>query len=105
MKRFLLVLAALGFAFTCQGFGDSPKKKKKSPDAVFSKLDANNDASLSKEEFGKISEGKKKKPKNPEKMANKLFSKLDSNSDEKLSKEEFKKMAELKKKKKEQKKS
>lgn len=76
--------------------GAKAKKKakgKKGGDAVFGKLDTNNDGKLSKEEFSKFGKGKAK-------GLDKVFSKLDANSDGGIDKDEFKKAGDRRKKKK-----
>ena len=76
-------------------------KKKGGAEAIFKKLDADNDGKLSKSEFAKLGElGKKAAAATAKKAGkgDKLFSKLDTNGDGSLSLEEFKKMSEMKKK-------
>jgi len=97
--------AALLFA---PGAAEAGKAKKKGGDleAMFKKLDTDNDGKLSAAEFSKIELKKKKDgqaPKNPGKAAKKIdaiFKKLDTNKDGSLSLEEFKKLNEVKKEKK-----
>jgi Ca2+-binding EF-hand superfamily protein len=73
-------------------------KKNKGAEAMFKKLDTNNDGKLSREEFAKITELRKKKgtegatAKKGGKRIDKLFDRLDTNKDGFLSLEEFKQM-------------
>jgi len=82
--------------------GDA-KKKGGDLEAMFKKLDTNNDGKLSAAEFSKIELKKKKDgqaPKKPGKAAKKIdaiFKKLDTNNDGSLSLDEFKKLNEVKK--------
>jgi Ca2+-binding EF-hand superfamily protein len=81
---------------------EKKKNKKKGPDieAIFKKLDANNDAKLSPSEFAKVGEELKKKkegeaakkPGKGAKMAEALFAKLDADKSGSLSLDEFKKV-------------
>ena len=73
---------------------DADKKKgKRDPQAIFKRLDSNNDGKLSKEEFSKFGKGDNAT------KADKFFGKLDTNSDGSLSADELKKIGERKKKK------
>jgi len=83
---------------------DEKKKKKQAPDrsAVFTKLDANGDKKLSKEEFAKFTGLAEKKPgkegKEPKGYAShrdEWFKNLDTNNDGFLSVEEFSKVKEV----------
>jgi Ca2+-binding EF-hand superfamily protein len=60
------------------------KSDKANPEAIFKKLDANNDGSVTKEEY--LASKKAQKDTN---KAGKRFDKLDANKDGKLSKEEM----------------
>ena len=62
---------------------DEPKKEKQAPEAVFAKLDANQDKALSLDEFCAGKEGKKKE------AAEKQFGKKDKDGNGSLSLEEF----------------
>jgi Ca2+-binding EF-hand superfamily protein len=104
MIRFLSALAVAGVLLAAGGVRADdeakPKKKKLDPEMLFKKLDANDDGSLSLEEFKKFGEmGKGKLAEHPE-LLEKMFKKLDANNDGKVSLEEFKKIGELRKKKK-----
>jgi Ca2+-binding EF-hand superfamily protein len=104
MFRLMSALTVVGVLFVAGGVRADdeakPKKKKLDPEVLFKKLDANDDGSLSLEEFKKFGEmGKGKLAEHPE-MLEKMFKKLDANNDGKLSLEEFKKIGELRKKKK-----
>jgi Ca2+-binding EF-hand superfamily protein len=105
MFRLMSAFAVAGVLFVAGGVRADddeakPKKKKHDPEMLFKKLDANNDGSLSLEEFKKFGEmGKGKLAEHPE-LLEKMFKKLDTDNDGKLSLEEFKKIGELRKKKK-----
>ena len=106
-----LTLAVTAFALTLPGAAFAGKGKKKGPDldAVFAKLDTNNDNKLSPAEFAKVKDELHKKKAadpnaaaKPAKKAGKgnkkltaLFAKLDTNNDGSLSKDEFKKVVEV----------
>jgi Ca2+-binding EF-hand superfamily protein len=105
MKRFV-ILSMIGMVALAWNLAVAPapasaaegKKKKTDLEALFKKLDTNNDGKLSKEEFAKIAElGKKKGAKS--KRIDQLFQKLDTNNDGSLSLEEFKKIREVRAKK------
>lgn len=78
----ILTLAALFLSASLATAADKPDKGD--PEAMFKKLDANNDASVTKEEYL----ASKKAQKDTDKAA-KHFGKLDANGDGKLTKEEF----------------
>jgi hypothetical protein len=105
MKKFVVLsvvgMLALAWSLVSPGTAEAAKAKKKGdPEAMFKKLDADNDGKLTKEEFAKIGEvGKKPKAAKPKKI-DQMFSKLDTNNDGSLSLEEFKKLSEVKGKKK-----
>jgi hypothetical protein len=70
-------------------------------EAMFKKLDTDGDGTLSKEEFAKMTELRKKaEGKAKGKGVDKLFEKLDADGDGKISLDEFKKIKELRQKKK-----
>jgi Ca2+-binding EF-hand superfamily protein len=126
MKKFLLASALALTAFTADALFATPaaqaagnkagKKNKKTNKAanklevLFKKLDTNGDGKLSKDEFAKINDDKKKNKKaaadvqfvaakGKKKKGNKtdaLFTKLDTNNDGFLSLDEFKKLTEIK---------
>jgi hypothetical protein len=78
----LLGVFILGMGLS-PAMADKGDKKKKDPDRVFQKLDANGDKSLSLEEM-------KGKGKREASKIEKRLKKLDTNSDGKLSLDEFK---------------
>ena len=78
----ILTLAALFLSASLASAADKPAKGD--PEAMFKRLDANSDASVSKEEYL----ASKKAQKDTDK-ATKHFGKLDANSDGKLTKDEF----------------
>ena len=107
MKRYLSICALLAFCFAGTALGsDDDKGKGKGkraigePDAMFKKLDANNDGKVSKEEFGKLRDnlpGKIKEKANGKgtgQLSDRMFDLMDGNKDGSLSLEEFKKVRE-----------
>lgn len=89
MKSITSILAILALAATVNAAeGDKKpeagKKKDFNPEAVFKKLDADGNGSISKEEFLASPQGKKDATK-----AGEVFGKKDKNGDGSLSKEEF----------------
>ena len=90
-------------AAPAKGAKTEPEDKKKAasgPEALFKKLDANDDGKLSPEEFGKAPEQPKVKgaTKVKAKKADDHFRRLDADNDGALSLNEFKGIGELKKK-------
>jgi Ca2+-binding EF-hand superfamily protein len=111
MFRLITALSIAGFMFASSARADDdpkPAKKGKQPDpeAMFKRLDTNNDGKISKEEFAKFAEimrekvKEKAKGKNAGKGADAIFARLDANGDGYLSLEEFKKISEMRQKKK-----
>ena len=104
-----LSLIALLAVFTLSGSGEARAQKprrpgvgNRDPEALFKKLDTNNDGKLSRDEFKKFvemmaqkSEKLKDKPELIDKVVDRLFEKLDANGDGFISKDEFKKIREL----------
>ena len=85
LKTGLVVFGLLAFP---SAFAQDDKPKK-DPEKVFAKMDLDSDGFLSKEEFIKATEGRKKKngePVDPEKA----FAHLDKNKDGLIDLEEFK---------------
>jgi Ca2+-binding EF-hand superfamily protein len=80
--KITLILAALHLSASFATAAD--KSAKADPEAIFKKLDTNNDGSVTKEEYM----ASKKAQKDTDK-AGKHFDKLDANKDGKLSKEEM----------------
>jgi hypothetical protein len=78
----ILTLAALFLSASLVSAADKPGKGD--PEAAFKKLDANTDASVSKEEYLASKKAQKDTAK-----ATKHFEKLDANKDGKLTKEEY----------------
>lgn len=104
----LLSLFALLAVFTlnvCAG-DENPKKRSLlgDPEAMFKKMDTNNDGKVSKEEFKKgfeqlaekIEKLKDKKDR-LEQFADRIFGMIDTDNDGSLSKDEFKKIGEFRK--------
>ena len=102
MNRLLCALSAAGLLMLT---GDVSAKAKPAKgdkiEMMFKKLDTNGDGTLSKEEFSKITELRKKggEAKGKGKHVEALFDKLDTNNDGKLTPDEFRKITELRKKK------
>lgn len=86
MKAIATILSVLALtSLTVHAAEEGAKKKPKmDPEKAFAKLDANNDGSVSKEEFLASPQGKKDAAK-----AEKAFGAKDKDKDGKLSKEEF----------------
>jgi Ca2+-binding EF-hand superfamily protein len=108
MNRILLAAVAVSFMFglISPALAQDEKKKKKNQavdvSAFFTKLDANNDKKLSKEEFNAFKGLQTPKPgkenKEPKGLAdarNAWFAKLDANSDGFLTAEEFGKIKDV----------
>jgi hypothetical protein len=91
MKTCIFTLGAMAIAASlCFGQDGEPSKgkgkgKRPNPEKIFKKLDSNNDASLSLDEFKAAPRAQKK----PEK-AEKVFAKMDSDSSGGVTFEEFK---------------
>jgi Ca2+-binding EF-hand superfamily protein len=112
MFRLLTALSVAGFLFTSAARADDPPKpakkgKQPDPEAMFKRLDTNNDGKISKEEFAKFAEMMREKAKEKGKGKNTggkgadaIFARLDANGDGYLSLEEFKKISEMRQKKK-----
>jgi hypothetical protein len=64
---------------------DGPKRERPTPEAIFKKLDTNNDGELSLDEFKAGPRGQKDPAK-----AEEIFKKIDTNGDGKVTLEEFK---------------
>jgi Ca2+-binding EF-hand superfamily protein len=97
---FATVLALAGVLVLSADAADQAQEKKKKKidvNALFQRLDKDNDNKLSKDEFTKLGDvsGKAKVAA----KTDKLFSRLDTNGDNSLSRDEFAKLAEKKKKK------
>jgi Ca2+-binding EF-hand superfamily protein len=104
MIRLLCALSVAGL-ITAGSTAQAAKPKGDKVELLFKKLDTNNDGSLSKEEFAKITTLVHKKAgetKGKGKHADKLFDKLDADNDGKLSLDEFRKLKELRKQKKDE---
>lgn len=71
MKKYLIILPAIALSIANLSAGDGSKKK--SPETIFAKADANSDGKVTLEEFTAVA-------KKPEKAATR-FAKLDLNSD------------------------
>jgi Ca2+-binding EF-hand superfamily protein len=87
MKTLTSILSALALATTFATAADAPakgEKKKADPEAMFKKLDADGNGSLSLEEFKAGPMGKKDPAK-----AEEIFKKKDTNNDGSLSLQEF----------------
>jgi len=86
MKKTLITLAFAGIVLPLQAAkpkdGGDDEKKKPDPEAVFKKRDADNDGSLTPEEFRKAGM--------PAEKAEEIFKKKDKDGDGKLSLDEFK---------------
>jgi Ca2+-binding EF-hand superfamily protein len=108
MTRLLSIAIAFGLVLSLAATADAAdvKKKKKKEgnplDAVFAKLDTNNDKKISKDEFNAFKglhtpkPGKEaKEPKGFAEARNTWFTKLDTNKDGFLTKEEFSKIQEV----------
>jgi Ca2+-binding EF-hand superfamily protein len=80
--KITLILSALLFSVSFATAAD--KGDKADPEAIFKKLDTNNDGSVTKEEYLATKKAQKDTDK-----AGKHFEKLDANKDGKLSKEEL----------------
>ena len=95
MKKFLMgtLIAAFAAGLLAGPSAMAADKKKKDPEAVFKKLDKDNDGKLSFDEFKGKRTGKKAE------AAEKRFKKADKDSDKSLNLEEFKASRTKKKKK------
>jgi Ca2+-binding EF-hand superfamily protein len=102
MMRLLCALSVVGLlASAPHATAGGKAKKGDKMEALFKKLDTDGDGSLSKEEFAKLAELRKKaEGKAKGKGVDKLFQKLDADGDGKISLDEFKKIKELRQKKK-----
>lgn len=71
--------------------------KKRDPEQIFKKLDANSDGKVSKDEFNRLADrlAKKLDADKAKEMATKLFEKLDADKDGSISAEEAKKLNEV----------
>lgn len=110
MIRLVIVTAAAlvmvaGSVFADDNTPAAGKKKfagKGGTEMIFKKLDENKDGKLSKDEFKKVSELRKKagagEAEKAKERSEKMFDKLDENSDGYLSADEFKKIGEMRKK-------
>src|SRR5262245_21117795 len=114
MKRLfsILAIAVLTAFVTSANADDKPDKGKgqlkgklgnlgQNPEAIFKRLDANNDGKVTKEEFkaglAKLAENApalKDKPQALDKLVDKIFERLDANCDGSLTLEELKKFSE-----------
>ena len=97
----LLVVSAVRADDKPKG-GKEKAKGKVDAEAVFKRLDANEDGKLSKEEFAKFGEQAREKLKEKGKaknadgrMSEAIFKRLDANNDGYLTLEEFKKIGEM----------
>jgi Ca2+-binding EF-hand superfamily protein len=113
MFRLIAILSVAGLFSASPAFaddkpkGDKPKGKHPDPEALFKRLDADNDGKISKEEFAKFADIVREKAKEKGKgknangrAADAIFNRLDTNGDGYLSLEEFKKLSEIRQKKK-----
>ncbi|HEX4588697.1 MAG TPA: EF-hand domain-containing protein [Gemmataceae bacterium] len=103
MLRIVCLLSVAGLLASAQDVAAKPKAAKGDKiEAMFKKLDTNGDGTLSREEFAKITELRKKggEAKGKGKGVEALFNKLNTSGDGKLTLEEFRKIKELRKKKK-----
>src|SRR5260370_38076407 len=91
----LLVVLTVGLIFNA-GAAQDTKKDKLDADAIFKKLDTNNDGVLSKDEFLKLAERFKNKEKAREKLTM-AFDKIDPEN-KGLSKDQFRKYLETERK-------
>ncbi len=101
MARCMLTLALTAFAFATMQAADADKKATKPGadfEAMFKKIDANNDGKITKEEFAKLPDEIKAKGEKGERIAqmitkksDELFTKLDADKSGDLSMEEAKK--------------
>jgi Ca2+-binding EF-hand superfamily protein len=100
MIRLLCLLSVTGLLMSAGEVAAKGKGKGDKLEAMFKKLDTNGDGSLSKEEFAKITELRKKgEGKGKGKGVEKLYEKLNVKGDGKLTLDEFRKIKELRKKK------
>lgn len=108
IRRCLASLAFLCGLFVLSAEADDTEKEKKAfgkgianPEAIFKKIDENNDDKLSKDEFKKffeeVSKGKLE-GKGGGQFSERIFQTLDTDSDGKLTLDEFKKISELREK-------
>jgi hypothetical protein len=99
MSRFLgmcVALTGLACVLAQAGAGqDEPKKGLVDVEAFFTKLDANKDGKLNKDEFLKLADRAKEKDKAREKLGQ-VFDKIDPRN-KGLTKDQFKKFLEMKK--------
>jgi hypothetical protein len=101
MLRLLCALSVVGLLASAPQATAGQKAKGDKVEMLFKKLDTDGDGTLSKEEFAKIAELRKKADgKAKGKGVDKLFQKLDADGDGKISLDEFKKIKELRQKKK-----
>ncbi len=108
MARFVTTAALLGaFALALYPVAANEVKMGKckgrhNPEAIFKKLDANNDGKLSRDEFMKMADWIKarrgdKAGEKALKFLPRMFERLDANKDGSLTLEEFKKLPEVRK--------
>ena len=105
MFRLLCALSVAGLLALSTDASAKPKAAKGDKlEMLFKKLDTNGDGTLSKEEFSKLAEMRKKggEGKGKGKGAELLFDKLNVSNDGKLTLDEFRKITELRTKKKDQ---